>query len=83
MNLKITPQMLTAIETILRHGNQVELRVEQGRLVLVNHYEFAPSDQYTAVNYLCLGDTWKLPIPMVYLEKTPAETPAASSVANE
>ena len=67
----------------VRDGEAAHRFDGQGRLVLVNHYEFAPSDQYTAVNYLCLGDTWKLPIPMVYQEKTPAETPAASSVANE
>ena len=38
---------------------------EDGSLDLIFRYEGTPSEKYSKVNYLCLGE-WKVPIPMEY-----------------
>lgn len=42
-----------------------------GSLLLAYHQEFTPSDHYTDVIYLCLGDDIRVPIPMKYLSDSP------------
>ncbi|MBQ9263721.1 MAG: hypothetical protein IJ189_05860 [Clostridia bacterium] len=56
---------------------------DEGRLVLKYHFEFAPRDKYTAINYLCLGDQWKAPIPLQYQEKPRESAPTAAPQAAE
>ena len=41
---------------------------DDGAFTLIFRYENTPSDKYTDVNYLCLGD-WRVPIPMAYKTK--------------
>ncbi|MBR1585062.1 MAG: hypothetical protein IJ662_05940 [Clostridia bacterium] len=59
----------------VRDGEESDRFDDQDRLILQFHFEFAPSDRYTAVNYLCLGDQGKVPIPMIYQEKSAAAYP--------